>query len=50
MEEGFKQILEIIFIILVAVALIAAIYFLKDTLYAKTSEIKDIFSNIFKFS
>ena len=50
MEEGFKRILEIFFVILVAVAVLTTIYFLKDILLEKTSMIKDIFSNLFKFS
>jgi cell division protein FtsL len=47
MEEGFSQILKILFIIMVAIVLILAIYFLKDVLYEKTSSIKDIFSSFY---
>ena len=50
MEEGFKHLLEILLVILVAIAFLTAIYFLKDVMLEKIVEIKGIFSNIFSFS
>ena len=46
MEEGMRRVLEILFIILVAIAFLTAIYLFRDILYEKTALIKDIFSNL----
>ncbi len=50
MEEGIRQVLKIIFLLVVAATLITIIYFLRDIMYDKVSLVKDIFSNMFKFS
>ena len=48
--EGLKFAMKIVFLIIVAVAIFAVIYFLKDILYDKSKEIMKVFSAMFDFS
>ena len=50
MEEGFKYLFRILLILFVVIAVAAIILLLRKTGAEETNSIKDIFSNLFKFS
>lgn len=50
MEMSFGYVIKVLLAVLAAIAFLTAIYFLKDVMYEKIVEIKDIFSNLLSFS